>query len=224
MALILNIDIATESGSICVSRDGAEIAMALNKDPREHASWLHPAIEQTLSGSGLGLRDLQAISVTGGPGSYTGLRVGMASAKGLCYALDIPMIMESTLTVMALAARQQWPGKKELICPMIDARRMEVFTALYDPDLEIRMDAVALILEANSFSDWLSLQPVLFFGSGSKKWQTINTSHGAFFTDVVFHAGHLGILAEKKFSLGQFADLAYSEPLYLKEFHTHRKK
>jgi tRNA threonylcarbamoyladenosine biosynthesis protein TsaB len=135
MALILNIDTATETGGICIAEEGKTLAMAVNPEQKDHASWLHPAVEKIMRDAGCGMKDLQAVAVTAGPGSYTGLRVGMAAAKGFCYALGIPLITENTLKVMALAAKEQAPGDG-LLCPMIDARRMEVFTAVYQNDLE----------------------------------------------------------------------------------------
>src|ERR1700758_4691343 len=133
MALILNIDTATAKASICLALDGKTLALAENWTQNEHAAWLHSAIEQMMQQTGYRLRDLQAVAVTAGPGSYTGLRVGMAAAKGFCFALDIPLIAEDTLRTMAFAAKEQLPGT-DLLCPMIDARRMEVFTAVYQND------------------------------------------------------------------------------------------
>jgi tRNA threonylcarbamoyladenosine biosynthesis protein TsaB len=224
MALILNIDTATETASTCLSKDGEELLVLQNPEQKDHASWLHVAIGQIMESSGYSITDLQAISVTSGPGSYTGLRVGMAAAKGFCYALNIPFITESTLTLMAFAAQALWKDRVQLLAPMIDARRMEVFTALYTLDLEQKAPPGAMLLDPDSFSGALSEDTILFFGSGSKKWQSIANSHNAFFADVPFHAGHLGILSEKKFNMGQFTDIISSEPAYIKEFHTHTKK
>src|SRR6186713_64350 len=146
MALILNIDTATEQGGICLAKEGKPLALATNKEPKDHAGWLHPAIEKLMRETGHRMKDLQAVAITAGPGSYTGLRVGMAAAKGFCYALDIPLITESTLKVMAFAAREQ-SSPTGLLCPMIDARRMEVFTALYSTDLVEIMPATAMVIE-----------------------------------------------------------------------------
>lgn len=224
MAILLNIDTATAMGSICLSKDGDQLILQENREQKDHASWLHPAIDLALKTLGYGLKDLQAISVSAGPGSYTGLRVAMATAKGFCYALQIPFITESTLKLMAFAAKEQWKGRVQWLCPMIDARRNEVFTAIYDLDLELKKPEMALILDQNAFSEELSMSKIVFFGSGSKKWESICTSHNAFFADVICNAGHLGILAEKKFNLHQFTDISHSEPAYLKEFYTHAKK
>src|ERR1044071_1620569 len=134
MALILNIDTAMGTASIRLAQEGKTLALAENIAQKEHASWLHPAIEQMMGTAGYSLRELKAVAVTAGPGSYTGLRVGMAAAKGFCYALNIPLITEDTLRVMAFAAKEQL-GEGDYLCPMIDARRMEVFTAVNRNDL-----------------------------------------------------------------------------------------
>src|SRR5882762_5440642 len=145
MALILNIDTATELASVSLSKEGQSLALLQNKDQKDHASWLHPAIEKMMQETGFRMQELDAVAVTAGPGSYTGLRVGMAAAKGFCYALNIPLITESTLKVMAFAAREQ-TEPEGLYCPMIDARRMEVFTALYSTDLVEIIPATAMVI------------------------------------------------------------------------------
>jgi tRNA threonylcarbamoyladenosine biosynthesis protein TsaB len=224
MALILNIDTATETAGICLSKDGTQLYYLENNDQKDHAAWIHTAIEKMMYDAGYKIKDLQAVAVVAGPGSYTGLRVGMATAKGLCYALDIPLITENTLELMAFAAREQGSDPAYLLCPMIDARRMEVFTALYNWQLEELMPATAMILDENSFSNELELNKILFFGSGSAKWQNLAKSSQAVFAKLPSNAGYLGILAEKKFIGHQFTDIIYSEPVYTKEFYTHTKK
>jgi tRNA threonylcarbamoyladenosine biosynthesis protein TsaB len=223
MALILNIDTATETASVSLSKEGESLARLQNKDQKEHAAWLHPAIEKMMRETGFRMRDLQAVAVTAGPGSYTGLRVGMAAAKGFCYALNIPLLTENTLKVMAFAAREQTPVTG-LLCPMIDARRMEVFTAVYQNDLVELMPTTAMIIDENSFSTWLAGGKVSFFGAGSYKCKPIITTPSAAFIDVNYHAGHLGILSFLRYLQQEFTGLAYSEPAYTKEFHTHTRK
>ena len=224
MAVLLNIDTATPMGSICLSKDGDQLILLENNEQKDHASWLHPAIDRALKALGYGLKDIQAVSVTAGPGSYTGLRVAMATAKGFCYALQIPFIAVSTLKLMAFAAQAQWKDQVEGLGPMIDARRTEVFTAIFDQDLNQIKPEIALVLEEDAFKEELAKYKIVFFGSGSKKWQDICRSHNAFFADVSWDAGHLGILAEKKFNLQEFSDISQSEPAYLKGFYTHAKK
>jgi tRNA threonylcarbamoyladenosine biosynthesis protein TsaB len=223
MALILNIDTATQIGGISLSREGQSLALAQNKDQKDHASWLHPAVEKIMRDTGLGMRDLQAVAVTAGPGSYTGLRVGMAAAKGFCYALNIPLITENTLKVMAFAAREQ-TSSAGLLCPMIDARRMEVFTAVYRNDLTELMPTTAMIIGEKSFSSYLADDKVSFFGDGSYKCKPIITAPSAAFIEINYHAGYLGILSFLRYLQQEFTGLAYSEPAYTKEFYTHTRK
>ena len=223
MALILNIDTATERGGICLAKEGQLLAMAVNPEQKDHASWLHPAIEKIVKDAGYGMKDLEAVAVTAGPGSYTGLRVGMAAAKGFCYALDIPLITENTLKAMALAAREQAPSDG-LLCPMIDARRMEVFTAVYENDLEEVMPTVAMVVDGNSFSSYLANRQMSFFGGGSYKCKPIISASSAAFIEINYHAGYLGILSFLRYLQGEFTALAYSEPAYTKEFYTHTRK
>jgi tRNA threonylcarbamoyladenosine biosynthesis protein TsaB len=223
MALILNIDTATEKASICLAQDGKALAIAENFTQKEHAAWLHPAIDQMMGDTGYSLRDLQAVAVTAGPGSYTGLRVGMAAAKGFCFALGIPLIAEDTLRTMAFAAKEQLPDA-DLLCPMIDARRMEVFTAIYRKDLTTVLPSTAMIVDENSFAPWLAEHGMSFFGDGSGKCKPIIINARAQFRDVNYHAGYLGIVAFLRYLQKEFTGLAYSEPAYTKEFYTHTRK
>jgi tRNA threonylcarbamoyladenosine biosynthesis protein TsaB len=223
MALILNIDTSTGKAGVCLSKDGSVLAMAENLDQKEHSSWLHPAIGRLLQETGHGTADLQAVAVTAGPGSYTGLRVGMAAAKGLCYALAIPLITENTLKVMAFAASEQLSGT-DLLCPMLDARRMEVFTAVYTNDLTPLLPPTAMIIDENSFAEYLLNRQVSFFGEGSYKCKQLIIAPSAAFIDLPYHVGYLGILSFSRYLQGEFTAVAYSEPVYTKEFYTHTKK
>lgn len=223
MALILNIDTATENAGVCLSKDGNSLILLQNKEQKDHASWLHTAVEQMMRDSGFGMRDLQAVAVTAGPGSYTGLRVGMAAAKGFCYALGIPLITESTLKVMTLAAREQVPAA-DLFCPMIDARRMEVFTALYKSDGAELMPPVAMIIDEHSFANYLGNHTMSFFGGGSYKCKPLIAAPSATFIEVKYHVGYLGILSFLRYLHHEFAELVYSVPAYTKEFYIHTRK
>ena len=138
--------------------------------------------------------------------------------------LHIPLITENTLKVMAFAAKEQGADPSFLLCPMIDARRMEVFTALYNNSLEELMPSKAMVLDESAFSSFLETQTLLFFGNGSKKWQNITKSPHALFTDLPVNREYLAVLAYKKFVDHQFTDIIYSEPAYTKEFYTHTKK
>ena len=224
MTLILNIDTATETASVCLSLDGKGLAVLENRDQQEQAGWLHVAIRQILQETGFSLKDLAGVAVVSGPGSYTGLRVGLAAAKGFCYALRIPLITEISLRLMAFTAREQGAEPSFLLCPMIDARRMEVFTAVYNYSLKELLAPSALVLDINSFGKELETSKMLFFGNGSIKWQTISQSPNAFFKKQDSDASFLGILSYQKFIKREFTDIIYSEPVYTKEFYTHTKK
>jgi len=227
MSLILNIDTASEQAHVSFAKDGQVLHTLGNDLQKEHASFLQAAIEQLINNTGIKLTDIDAVAVTAGPGSYTGLRVGFASAKGLCYALKKPLITTSTLEVLTVSALQlDAPAANEniLLCPMMDARRMEVFTAVYNQDLSVYMQPCAMILDSFSFEKDLAKNKILFFGSGSDKWQKICAA-GDQHSNVVFKT--VAVLPESLarvsnilFSEKKFTDLAYSEPLYLKEFQS----
>jgi len=217
MALLLNIDTSGDAASVCLSENSKELLLEINDKQRDHAAWLHPTIEKIIERSGFHISNLDAISVTIGPGSYTGLRVGLATAKGICYALNKPLITLNTLIVMAYAAKNE---KADLLCPMIDARRMEVFTALYNQKLEIVKAPTALVLDIKYLSDLLSSKTICFFGNGSEKFRGMLNHKNAIFSPVIYSAASMIDLAEELFITNQFADIAYSEPLYLKEFYT----
>ncbi|HYH15023.1 MAG TPA: tRNA (adenosine(37)-N6)-threonylcarbamoyltransferase complex dimerization subunit type 1 TsaB, partial [Flavisolibacter sp.] len=193
------------------------IAFKQNKDVKDSAAWLHQAIQLLFQENAIDLQELQAVAVSAGPGSYTGLRVGMATAKGLCYALQLPLITLGTLEIMAAAASNI---TTELCCPMIDARRMEVFTAVYDKNGSVLLPAHNRILDSNSFSDILEKHTITFFGNGSVKWKPLAVSTNAYFGDIVFSAQDMIALAAEHYTRKSFTDLAYSEPLYVKEFFT----
>jgi tRNA threonylcarbamoyladenosine biosynthesis protein TsaB len=217
MAIILNIDTSQESASICIAREEDSIGIKFNDQQSDHASWIHRAIQELLTETGLSLSQLDAIAVTIGPGSYTGLRVGLASAKGLCYALDKPLICIPTLEMMAYAARFT---EATLICPMIDARRMEVYAAIYDKNMNVVVAPEALILEPTTYESYITAHPVCFCGSGSIKLQTILQTQHARYEDIPFSAAYMAPLSNRRFHLQDFASLAYAEPLYIKEFYT----
>jgi tRNA threonylcarbamoyladenosine biosynthesis protein TsaB len=223
MALILNIDSATETAGICLAEGGKTVLILQNREQKEHASWLHEAIAQMMKTTGYKMTDLQAVAVTAGPGSYTGLRVGMAAAKGFSYALGIPLIAENTLKIMAYAASRQGPPAG-LLCPMIDARRMEVFTAVYGSDLVELLSPVAMVIDEKSFENYLSGHTVSFFGGGSYKCKPLLTAPSAVFIEVDYNVGYLGILSFLRYLHKQFTDTVSGEPVYTKEFYTHTKK
>ncbi|WP_276480659.1 tRNA (adenosine(37)-N6)-threonylcarbamoyltransferase complex dimerization subunit type 1 TsaB [Paraflavitalea pollutisoli] len=229
MGLIINIDTATENASVCLAKDGKLVANKVNRDQRDHASWIQPAIAQLMEETGYAMNQLEAVAVTAGPGSYTGLRVGLATAKGLCYALNIPLITESTLKVIAYATRtamqlstaQPTDELPIFLCPMIDARRMEVFTGVYSQDLEEVVPGGAVILEESSFNKELENNHLIFCGNAVAKWKPLcKHSHAMFYEGDAHTAADLATLSAQAFHQRRWADLAYAEPAYLKEFHT----
>ncbi|MBL7702459.1 MAG: tRNA (adenosine(37)-N6)-threonylcarbamoyltransferase complex dimerization subunit type 1 TsaB [Ferruginibacter sp.] len=222
MGLILNIDTASENAHISFAEDGKVLHTLSNGYQKDHASFLQAAIEQLVKSHDLKLKDIDAVAVTAGPGSYTGLRVGMASAKGLCYALKKPLITIGTLQVMTASALQLLAGDPEtfLYCPMMDARRMEVFTAIYKYDFTVIMQPCAMILNESSFEKEISNHKIIFFGSGSAKWQSICRHSNAVFKTVGILPPAMSVLSDFLFLEKKFTDLAYSEPVYLKEFQT----
>jgi tRNA threonylcarbamoyladenosine biosynthesis protein TsaB len=217
MTLILNIDTAVQSASVCLSEGETIIGELSNPSEKESAAWLHMAIQQIVHEHHLPLQQLSAIAISAGPGSYTGLRVGMAAAKGLCYALKIPLITLNTLQIMAASAKGI---DADLLCPMIDARRMEVFTALYNASLQEIMSSTNMILEQGAFDNQLEKHTVCFFGNGSEKAGTIIQHRNASFAMVKTSARDMASLAIKKFEAAQFSELAYSEPFYGKDFYS----
>jgi tRNA threonylcarbamoyladenosine biosynthesis protein TsaB len=227
MSLILNIDTASENAHVSLAKDGQVLHLLNGESQKEHASFLQAAIQQLTKITGINLKEIDAVAVTAGPGSYTGLRVGFASAKGLCYALKKPFITIGTLEVLTVSALQLYtPAEDEniLFCPMIDARRMEVFTAIYEQNLTVRMQSCAMILDEFSFEKELIKSKILFFGSGSAKWKTICPDSyrdvNAIFKTVPVLPESLSSASNNLFSQKKFTDLAYSEPFYVKEFQT----
>lgn len=217
MAIILNIDTSQETASICLSRDEKSLGLLINEQQSDHASWIHTAIQQLLINTGLTLQQLSAVAVTIGPGSYTGLRVGLATAKGLCFALHKPLICIPTLKLMAFAARFT---NAVLICPMIDARRMEVYAAIYDKKMTELVAPEAVLLEPTTYHSYITAHPVCFIGSGSKKLETLLNHEHAQFEEFEFSAADMAELAYQQYTVQDFASLAYAEPLYIKEFYT----
>lgn len=229
MALLLNIDTATDQASVCLSLNTDLIQEIKSADQKNHGSFLQPSIQQILQQNNLTIQQIDAVAVTHGPGSYTGLRVGLASAKGICYALQKPLITINTLEVMAWATR--WHVSKNLvlntayqICPMIDARRMEVFTATYNEALECVSPTTPLILNEQSFENELNKNIMIFSGNGSHKLKNILKNTNAIFVDELHSSASMISIALNKFNSKSFTSLAYSEPYYGKEFYSPASK
>jgi len=221
MSLVLNIDTALETASVSLAREGNILASETHAEPRDHAGWLHPAIERIMHKAGHPLSGISAVAVSIGPGSYTGLRVGLSSAKGFCYALGVPLITVGTLEILAATVCDSAAG---LICPMIDARRMEVYAAIYDNTLKEIIPPQARVLDADSFSELLSKEPVLFTGNGIVKFQPLVNHPHASFANPATDPQPLAHLSFQYLQKGKIADLAYTEPLYIKEFYSPTRK
>ena len=222
MSLILNIDTALDVAHISISKDGEIIASAFNKEQKDHGGFLQPAIQTLLKNATIAITEIDAVGISAGPGSYTGLRVGMASAKGLCYALNKPLIAIGTLEILAFAAILETHASNStipiLFCPMIDARRMEVFTALYHQNLQPEIAPCAMVIKDDSFANELLKNKILFFGTGARKWESMSRHENALFAGGFNNTLAMSKLVHKKFELNDFTNLAYFEPLYLKEF------
>lgn len=220
MSIIVHIDTASERAHVSIAEDGVILEVLYSETQKEHASFLQTAIRELSKKSGVSLPEVDAIAVTVGPGSYTGLRVGMASAKGLCYALQKPLITINSLEALAYSAVDLYPDYDEsvLLCPMIDARRMEVFTAIYKKDISIQQAPFALILDEFSFTKELSSNKILFFGNGSHKWMSISKHQNALYSNINLQPKSFSKRSFSLFSKNIFTDVAYSEPFYLKEF------
>lgn len=223
MSLLLNIDTAVDKAIISIAKDGEILQEAINNEQKDHGAFLQPAIQSILKKAGIHLSELDAIAVVAGPGSYTGLRVGMATTKGLCYALNKPLITIGSLHVLAWQAIQQLPVNQNdiptLYCPMIDARRMEVFTALYNEHLTTALEPCALIVEKNIFANQLLKSKMVFLGNGAAKWQQLCNHENATFFEAETNALYMSELTYSKYLQKTFADIAYTEPMYVKEFY-----
>lgn len=217
MGVILCIETATTNCSVALGREGELLALKEDySNSYSHAERLHVFIEDILRENQLTPQDLSAIAVSKGPGSYTGLRIGVSTAKGLCFSLDIPLISVATLTSLA---RQVDKQAGEYIIPLLDARRMEVYTAGFDSDYQPVFDTRAKILDANSFSDVLDKGKVTFIGNGVEKFQKVCSHENAqFILAKLPSAAEMVSIASEKFENKDFEDVAYFEPYYLKDF------
>ncbi|MBI1780215.1 MAG: tRNA (adenosine(37)-N6)-threonylcarbamoyltransferase complex dimerization subunit type 1 TsaB [Sphingobacteriales bacterium] len=226
MTFILHIDTSLEKGSVCLSVDGQLLQLITSTEQKEHASFIQPAINQLLHRENITAKNLSVITVTNGPGSYTGLRVGMATAKGLCYALQIPLITIGTFEIMTLAAIDILKNSNKtiapsyLFCPMIDARRQEVYTALLNQQLDFIKKPTAEIVSENTLIGQLNACKIYFYGNGSIKFKSVCHHPNAQFINVSFNASNMITLSCQRFAEKKFADLAYSEPFYGKEFYS----
>ena len=221
MSLLLHINTALGNAMTGFSRDNEIIASRENASQKDHASFLQPAIAEMAREAGIKLADINAVTVVNGPGSYTGLRVGLSAAKGICFSLRKPLITISTLEWMALPFRD---NSYDFICPVIDARRMEVFTATYDRNLTCISLPSALILDENSFTEWLEKGTVLFTGNAVAKMPEILTRHAnAVISRYEPSLAEQVMLGTQAYDRKMYSDLAYTEPFYIKPFFSGNK-
>lgn len=217
MAVILCLETATTNCSVAIGKDGELLALQeLNTKAYSHAEKLHVFIETVLKESGIKKEELNAIAISKGPGSYTGLRIGVSAAKGLCFALGIPLISVPTLQSLA---RQAISDEDLYVVSLIDARRMEAYTSVFDAQHEAVRDTRAEILDANSFSEYLNEKKTIFLGDGAEKLKTILTHPNAVFLDDRYpSAKEMITIATEKYKISDTEDVAYFEPYYFKEF------
>jgi tRNA threonylcarbamoyladenosine biosynthesis protein TsaB len=215
LSYILNIETATKNCSVALAKEGKTVlCKEVAEEGYSHAERLHVFIEEIIKEASITFKDLSAIAVSQGPGSYTGLRIGVSAAKGLCFALDIPLIAVDTLQVLASQAKVS----NGLIIPMLDARRMEVYSAIFTPNFENKRAVQAEIITENSFED---LQETLYFvGDCADKCKPVLTNENFIFLDEIKYpsAKEMSFLSFEKYKKNDFVDVAYFEPYYLKDF------
>ncbi|MEP2059373.1 MAG: tRNA (adenosine(37)-N6)-threonylcarbamoyltransferase complex dimerization subunit type 1 TsaB [Maribacter litoralis] len=223
MGILLNLETSSTNCSVCIAKDGAILAIQeLNSANYSHAEKLHLFIEEVVQEASLKMKDIEAVAVSKGPGSYTGLRIGVSAAKGLCYALGIPLISVSTLKSMASQIKI---NEGEVLIPVLDARRMEVYSAIFDADLHQIRETKAEIIDEHSFVEYINSKSVHFLGSGAEKIKELFTDASInYHCDVVPSAREMASISADKFNASKFEDVAYFEPYYLKDFVLQTKK
>lgn len=226
MALILSIETGTDICSVALANDGELMALRESDEGRDHAKKVALFVDELLRETGVQPSDLDAVAVGKGPGSYTGLRIGVSFAKGLCYALNIPLIAVGSLNALTEVAREDYDAgildvedeewASAVLCPMVDARRMEVYTQVFDNSGNALSDVVAEVVAENSFNEWRERGKFVMFGNGAAKCTELLPD--ALLVSVSPSARGIVRLAEEAFTAGAFEDIAYFEPFYLKEF------
>ena len=227
--ILLHIETSTSVCSVAASENGTLLMQKINTEGMNHAKLLSVFIAEIIDYLTSLDKKIDAVSLSRGPGSYTGIRIGTATAKGLCFGYDVPLIAVDTLQVMATSAREKIEKlqNNDLLCPMIDARRMEVYDEIFSANLSSVEAVKADIIDENSFAEQLENQKMFFFGDGSDKCKEVITHPNAVFVPHVCpEAKYMIALAESKFTAKEFEDIAYFDPLYLKEFQatTPKKK
>lgn len=215
--MILIIDSAFEQCVVALINNEEVIAHEESIVQKDHASFLQPAIKKVCAAASFNLSSIDAIAVVNGPGSYTGLRVGLASAKGIAYVLNKPLLLLNTLDILAFALQKNASEKTGvLFCPMIDARRMEVFTALYSSELNLLKDYSSVVLDESFLYKEKNETQVIVGGNGSVKLKNLSGFENFIFGPLNYTVNHVAVCALQKYKSGNFANLAYSEPFYIK--------
>ncbi|MDM1395811.1 tRNA (adenosine(37)-N6)-threonylcarbamoyltransferase complex dimerization subunit type 1 TsaB [Myroides odoratimimus] len=222
MITILSIETATKNCSVSLSVSGEVIACKeIAEENFSHAEKLHVFVEEILKENNKTLKDLSAIAISQGPGSYTGLRIGVSSVKGLCYGLSIPLIALDTLEILA----RQVEVTEGLIVPMLDARRMEVFSAVFDKEYNKRSEIEAIVIDENAFSSYKGTLLHLIGDGAMKCKETLGTEGFMYYPEITYpSANEMGVMAYDKYIKEEFVDVAYFEPFYLKDFVLIQKK
>jgi tRNA threonylcarbamoyladenosine biosynthesis protein TsaB len=217
MAIIVSLETSGDTCSVALHAKGKLLTSQIIQEPQAHASNLALLVSRVLRDSKINTHHIQAVAITSGPGSYTGLRIGTSTAKGLCYSLNVPLIAVNTLQLLVYQGVKL--RKQSLLCPMLDARRMEVYCTVADAQGNILLPMQAKVIDESSFHDLLEANQIIFYGSGAPKCkQAIIHNNTHFLENVVPSVSHLGELAFHKFQRKEFEDLVHFEPVYLKEF------
>lgn len=221
MANILLIETATQVCSVGILTNEGLVAIKESFDQKSHAEWITVFIQEVMDKASLSFEKLDAVAVSKGPGSYTGLRIGVSTAKGICYALDKPLIAVDTLRALAFGMRNELQSvdPNTLFCPMIDARRMEVYTAFFDQNIEPITDTQALVVDQDSFQKFWAEKKIFFAGDGASKCKPLfQQKSNAVFLDIGCSVRYMTTLAKTAFDQQNFENVAYFEPFYLKDF------
>ena len=222
MTMILNLETATTNCSVSIARNGEIISLREDNSPNySHSEQLHIFIEEALKGASLTFKDISAVAVSKGPGSYTGLRIGVSAAKGLCFSLDLPLISVSTLESLAMQGHAK---NYDFIIPVLDARRMEVYSAIFDAQGNRLRETKAEIINKDSFLEYAQKGSVLLIGDGAEKCRELLDHPNFSFLTALPTAKEMGELSYKKFKANDFENVAYFEPYYLKDFMLPTKK
>lgn len=222
MTMILNLETATTNCSVSIARNGEIISLREDNSPNySHSEQLHIFIEEALQGASLAFKDISALAVSKGPGSYTGLRIGVSAAKGLCFSLDLPLISVSTLESLAMQGHAR---NYDFIIPVLDARRMEVYSAIFDAQGNRLRETKAEIINKDSFLEYVQKGSVLLIGDGAEKCRELLDHPNFSFLTALPTATEMGELSYKKFKANDFENVAYFEPYYLKDFMLPTKK